>query len=89
MIGYGNNEEINCEDEFQESTLRPNWYHTHELNVELPGQSRVEIAVHDHDPACDDIIGSTLIDLEGKAACFAASWLLVFFFFICLQTRIY
>jgi len=46
------------------------FYRVYEVPVQLPGPARLAIDVMDHDPgisaACDDLIGTTVIDLEDR-----------------------
>merc|ERR1719319_2033089 len=53
-------------NDYLANTLEPGFYATFEIPLELPGPSRLEIAVWDWDGIGDDLIGETVIDIEDR-----------------------
>ena len=59
-------EKISTRNDHFDNTLNPGFYYGLELAVELPGPARVTIEVWDWDGIGDDMIGSTIIDIEDR-----------------------
>eukprot|EP00455_Lapot_gusevi_P005654 TRINITY_DN1241_c0_g1_i9.p2 TRINITY_DN1241_c0_g1~~TRINITY_DN1241_c0_g1_i9.p2 ORF type:complete len:435 (-),score=156.41 TRINITY_DN1241_c0_g1_i9:61-1365(-) len=63
---------VSTRDRYIKSNLEPDFYEAFEFPCTLPGDSRLEVKVMDWDGIGDDLIGSTVIDLEDRW--FSKSW---------------
>eukprot|EP00941_MAST-03F_sp_MAST-3F-sp1_P004856 g4856.t1 len=61
------NKSFPYEERYLRSTLEPEFYRSYELKCKLPGSSQLKIECWDYDSITfDDIIGTTIIDLEDR-----------------------
>ena len=59
-------EKFSTRNDYHEDTLEPEFYHTFEIPVVMPGPAKVEIQVWDWDGIGDDLIGTTCVDIEDR-----------------------
>jgi len=52
--------------EAQDNTLAPHFFHRYDFTTTLPGTSQLKVEIWDKDLVVDEIIGTTIIDLEDR-----------------------